>query len=47
MVEIYQRIVNNLSLLHQKDPSKMKPKEDQNCFSCNYYQIVNIVKFLK
>lgn len=47
MMEVYQRIVNNLRLLHQKNPSQLKGKENKNCFSCNYYQIVNIVKFLK
>lgn len=47
MVEIYQRIVNNLGFLHKKNPSAMKAKENQSCFSCNYYEIVNIIKFLK
>jgi hypothetical protein len=26
MVETYQKIVNNLGFLHQKDPSKLKAK---------------------
>lgn len=47
MLIIYERIVNNLSLLHAKNPSSLVGNLTQNCFSCNYYETVSIVTFLK
>lgn len=47
MMEIYQRIINNIGLLHNNHVSVFKPNENQNCFSCNYYQTLSIINFLK
>ena len=47
MQTTYDRIVNNLSLLHAKDPSILMGKESTNCFSCYYYEALSIINFLK